>query len=594
MELSILISLRHASLSIRMLICKRVFTPLLFLITIIASQLLFSESYKQEKYYIPPKNKAIRNEAIGKPFWEKKNINEIANSLINSMSASEILGQVFFLGYLGKTPSKEIKMWIKKRNAGGIKIFTRNVKDLETLAQSIAEMQKIAIGNRYGIPLLIATDQEGGWVRHIKLETSVTPGNLALGAEGNPNDAYKTGYYIGLELKRLGINMNFAPTADVYTNPKASVIGPRAFSSDPVKTALLASAYFKGMERAGIICTAKHYPGHGDADKDSHGFLPIINSDFKTLWERDLVPYRFLIREGLPAIMSGHLAFPKITGKDMPSSLSPLFQKEILRDKLGFRGIVVTDDMEMGGITRTGLTTAEGCKKALEAGNDMVLISHSPRVQEETWNYLLQAIHNSKNFLHTVKEAARKVIITKLKYLRDFPLIPHSRGIAKRIRPQGADNFFFNAACRSVTIVKDKRIPFKPKRDEKILIVGQFHEFLKEGKRRLPQADTYFYHFSPFYHAQKSTIHRIQTLVKRYDTVIFCLANFNSMDILKTLKGMKTRIIVISALTPVYLNYLPWVETAIAVYGMGENSFMAGFGALMGDFTPEGKLPIKF
>ncbi len=587
MELSLLTRLqvylrRNISLLLAGILLATGFTP------------IFSESPKQEKYYIPPKNQALRNEAIGKPFWERKNINEIAESLINSMTLPEILGQIFFLGYLGKTPSDEIKMWIKERDAGGIKIFTRNVKDLKTLAESIAEMQKLAVSNRYGIPLLIATDQEGGWVRHIKQETSVTPGNLALGAEGNPNDAYKTGYYIGLELKKLGINMNFAPTADVYTNPKASVIGPRAFSSDPVKTGLLASAYFKGMEKAGIICTAKHYPGHGDADKDSHGFLPIISSDFKTLWERDLVPYRFLIREGLPAIMSGHLAFPKITGKDMPSSLSPLFQREILREKLGFKGIIVTDDMEMGGITRTGLTTAEGCKIALEAGNDMVLISHSPRVQEETWNYLLKAAHNDKNFFRIVKEAAKRVIITKLKYLRNFPLIPDPKGIAKRIRPEGADDFFFNAACRSVTVIRAKQIPFRPRKDQKILLVGQFHEFLQEGKRRLPGADTYFYHFSPFYHAHKATIKKIQSLAKNYDTIIFCLANFNSMDVLKSLEGMKEKIIVISALTPVYLDYLPWVQTAIAVYGMGENSFMAGFGALMGDFTPEGLLPIKF
>ncbi len=556
---------------------------------------IFSDTKQTTTYYISEKNLPLKDKAIGKPFWEnRKNVEEIAESLIDSMSIEEILGQIFFLGYIGKKPSDEIKMWIKQRNLGGVKIFTRNVRDLENLSASIKEMQEIAVSNRYGIPLLVATDQEGGWVRHIKHETSVTPGNLALGAERNPTDAFKTGYYIGLELKTLGINMNFAPTADVYSNPKASVIGPRAFSSDPVETGLLSSAYFKGMEKAGIICTAKHFPGHGDANKDSHGFLPVINSNLKTLWERDLLPYRFLIKEGLPAIMSGHLAFPKISGKDIPSSLSPLFQREILREKLHFKGIVVTDDMEMGGILRSGLTTPEGCKKAIEAGNDMVLISHSPPVQEKTWHYLLKAAERDNRFFKIVKEAAKRVIVIKLKYLRDFPLLPDYIDIAKKIRPKDSDKFFFNAACRSVTTVRNKEIPFVLKTGERIILIGQFREFLQEGKRRIPQADTYYYPFSPFYHARSETIYYIKQLIRDYDTIIFCLANFNSMDVLESIRDSGKKIIVISSLTPVYLNYLDWVKTAIAVYGMGEDSFRAGFGALMGDFKPQGILPIKF
>ena len=231
-------------------------------------------------------------------FWDKTESDKLADSIVESMSDEELLGQVFFLGYLGKTPSSTIKNWITARGVGGVKIFSRNVKSLPMLAAGISEMQELASRTRFGIPLFIATDQEGGWVRHIKFETSVTPGNLALGAERLPEDSYLTGYYIGMELRKLGINMNFAPTIDVYTNPKASVIGPRSFSSDPVEAAVLAVPYFKGMQKAGIISTAKHFPGHGNADKDSHGSLPIIHTSLKTLNARELVPYRFLINEG--------------------------------------------------------------------------------------------------------------------------------------------------------------------------------------------------------------------------------------------------------------------------------------------------------
>ena len=171
-------------------------------------------------------------------------------------------------------------------------------------------MQRSAADTRLGIPLFIATDQEGGWVRHVKSKTSITPGNMAIGASGLPYDAYWSGYYIGQELKSIGINMNFAPTVDVYSNIDAHVIGPRAFSQDPLETAQLALAYFKGMEETGVVSTAKHFPGHGNAAEDSHGILPRIDISFDTLWERELLPYRYLIDRDLPTVMSGHLSLP--------------------------------------------------------------------------------------------------------------------------------------------------------------------------------------------------------------------------------------------------------------------------------------------
>ncbi len=526
-------------------------------------------------------------------FWDKKEPEELADELVRAMSPEELLGQVFFLGYIGKEPSKTIMKWIGERNLGGVKIFTRNVGSLSSLAESISRMQKLALHSKYGIPLFMATDQEGGWVRHIKLQTSVTPGNLALGAEGKAVDSFLTGYHIGTEIRKLGINMNFAPTADVYSNPKASVIGPRAFSSDPMETALLAAAYFKGMKRAGIICTAKHYPGHGDADKDSHGFLPVIRVSFDTLWKRDLLPYRILIKEGLPAIMSGHLAFPEITGNNIPSSLSPFFQREVLRERLNFEGIIITDDMEMGGILRSGESTPTACRKAILAGNDMVLISHSPPVQEKTWEYLKRTSLNDEAFMTALRDAVKKILLIKLKYLKGN-IIPESRNIEEKITDPRAREFFFNAACRSVTVIRNKRLPIEKNKLGKVLLVGQFEEFLEAGLERLPGAETFFFHFSPFYHARKETIRKINSIAGKYDTIIFGLANFNSLDVLKSLTRYKKRIIVLSALTPVYLDEVPWVDTAVAVYGMGKDSFRAGFAVLMGDFEARGKLPINF
>ena len=274
----------------------------------------------------------------------------LASRIADAMTDDELLGQVFFLGYQGVGPSAEIQHWIKDHSIGGVKLFPRNVSDLTSLARDVALMQRLAERGRFHVPLFVATDQEGGWVRQIKDETSISPGNLALGAVGAPEDSFLTGYYLGRELAALGINMDFAPTADVYSNPEASVIGPRSFGSDPSETGLLSAAYARGMQKAGVITTAKHFPGHGSADKDSHGRLPRIDVTLSQLLDRDLVPYRILIAEGIPAVMTGHLAFPRILGNLTPASLSPFFLQSVLRDRLGFKGMIITDDMEMDGV----------------------------------------------------------------------------------------------------------------------------------------------------------------------------------------------------------------------------------------------------
>ena len=191
------------------------------------------------------------------------------------------------LGYPDAELTPFLLGWIEGQGLGGVKIFPRNVASLEQLAAHVDELQAAAQRQPRRIPLLIATDLEGGWIDHVKHEISKTPGNLAIGAAGMPADAYRTGRYLGLELAALGINMNFAPTVDVYSSPDASVIGPRAFSSDPVQTGLLAVAYFRGLQSAGIIATAKHYPGHGAADRDSHLVLPRIDADREQLWDRE-------------------------------------------------------------------------------------------------------------------------------------------------------------------------------------------------------------------------------------------------------------------------------------------------------------------
>jgi len=533
--------------------------------------------------------------APGLSFTDPGSPSAVAARIAGAMTNQELLGQVFFLGYQGVGVSPEILRWIG-RGIGGVKIFPRNVSDLTSLARDIARMQTLAAQGRFHVPLFVATDQEGGWVRQIKDETSISAGALALGAVGAPSDAYRTGYYLGRELAALGINMDFAPTADVYSNPEASVIGPRSFGSDPSSAGLLSAAYARGLQKAGVISTAKHFPGHGSADKDSHGRLPLIDVSLPDLLERDLVPYRILIAEGVPAIMTGHLAFPRILGNLTPSSLSPFFLQSVLRDRLGFDGIVITDDMEMEGVLMGGIDTPTACRRALEAGSDMVLVSHTPLTQERTWNALAALMRTDTAFRAAVRGSAARIIATKLRFLRDTPapVVPDPDDVKNLVPAAGARDFFAQTATRAVTVLSAERVPYRPRASEKVLLAGQFNEFIGEGLRRFPRADTFQFPFMPFYWARPEDKAAIRARAGKYDTVVFCLANFNSLDVLQELKGSARKVIVISALSPVYLDEAPWVRTSIAVYGDGRDSFRAGFAALAGDFAPSGRLPVRF
>ena len=515
-----------------------------------------------------------------------------AKNIVASMSDSDLIGQVLMLGYLGIEPTDQFLKWVKDWGIGGVKVFGWNTGDLTGLARGISEMQEQAVLSGSGTPLFVATDQEGGWVRHVKGETSITPGNLAIGASGIALDAYRSGEIIGRELGILGINMNFAPTVDVYTNPKADVIGPRSFSSDPVETAFLSVAFFRGMETSGVVSTAKHFPGHGNADEDSHGTLPVIRDTLDTIRDIDLLPYRMLIKEGLPAIMSGHLNFPLISGNDDPTTLSPVLLKDILRGEMGFRGIVITDDMMMYGVRQSDRSIPKTCELALRAGNDMIMVSRPPEIQEEVRNHLLALLVADSRFKSGIMESVERIVKTKLLYLQPkgkAALYPDHDKVKSELPDSDGGSFVFDLACRSTTLIRAGALPVDPASSDKVLLVGYYSEFFAEGKLKYVNAGTFDAGSAPI---STNRLRALLAAAEKYDFIIVCLANAGNLETLKKLEPVGEKIVVLSVHTPVYLGETPWVQTAVAVYGTGTESFKAGFAALAGDFKPEGKLPI--
>jgi beta-N-acetylhexosaminidase len=530
---------------------------------------------------------------------------ELAAAIEEAMSDEQALAQVFMLGWVGAEPSPLIMDWIRGRNIGGVKIFGWNTGDTLLLARTVGALQEASLKGKFKIPLLVATDQEGGWIRHVKGNTSITPGNMAIGASGYPRDAYLAGYYIGKELALLGINMNFAPTIDLFTNHDSWLISTRAFGSDPVKVGIFGAAYMRGQQAAGIIPTAKHFPGHGDTQLDSHGVLPSINVTFDTLWDRELVPYRMLVKEGIPAVMSGHLAFPKIEANGVPASLSSWFLKDVLRGKIGYRGLIITDDLMMNGATLWAGSVSMAAKQALLAGNDLILFSKTPNLFDPVWKLLSSSMKDDKEFRLCVRDAARRTLEIKLRYLKGSRAVPYVPDIKKAENglpdPEGSA-FFLELAARSVTIVrpitakdtapKDQEgrrasvFPLKSENAGKVLLAGQYLDFFKVGKAAFPGAVSYWY-------SEVFNIDGLLTYARAADTVIFCLSDTEGLRILRRLEPLKKRIIVLSVLNPVYLENIPWIDGAVAVYSDSFESLVAGFSAIVGNIPAEGRLPYE-
>ncbi|WP_052078355.1 glycoside hydrolase family 3 N-terminal domain-containing protein [Spirochaeta lutea] len=536
-------------------------------------------------------------------FWQDKPDQQIIDELMEAMSPEQILGQVFLLGWPSERPDERIISWVRERNLGGVKIFGWNGNRLDRLAGTLAELQANAMDDGLGIPLFTATDQEGGWVRHVKDATSITPGNMSLGASGLPIDSFLSGYYIGLEMRALGINMNFAPTVDVYVNPEAHVIGPRAFSSDPNLTAALGLAFFKGMEMTRVIATAKHFPGHGNATGDSHGEMPVILDPIETLWNRDLLPYRVLINEGLPAVLSGHLSFPTITGNRKPASLNPYFKSTVLRQELHFEGLAITDDLFMEGAWVYGAEEQWGIEtialEALKAGNDIIMLSKTPELSAPVWNTIYDEYTTNPEFRRNIRQAVRRILKIKLRYLKDpqaVPLFPNPSEVYNVIPAKQGPQFFADQAGRGTHIIRSENIPLHGTfNSETVLLAGQDWDFLTIGRQYFPNAEIYHFNYEPFYWADAGVISDLTDRIEHVDRIIFNLANPNSLEVLKNLEsvpGIASKLTVFSILTPVYLNQTPWVRSALAVYGWGKESFHAGYSLLLGKTSLDGNNPI--
>ncbi|GLW05312.1 hypothetical protein Misp01_04420 [Microtetraspora sp. NBRC 13810] len=338
---------------------------------------------------------------------------------LQRMSVEDKVGQLFMpvlYGPAADTSSREnearygvgtaAKM-IEKFRPGGVILFpwADNVKSVRQIVALTNGLQEASPD----VPLLIGTDQENGRVSRLAPLVTELPGAADIGSTGDPELARKAAEVTGKELRALGVNVDFAPVADVNIDPDNPVIGPRAYGDDPKKVAKMVAAAVQGFHDAGIAATAKHFPGHGDTNVDSHTGLPVIDHS-RSQWSKlDAPPFRAAIDAGVDAVMSAHLVMPKLDASGDPASLSNKILTGLLRERLGFDGVVSTDALDMGG-ARTKYGDGEVAVRAVLAGADILLM---PPDFPEARSALLDAVGSGRISADRLDESVRRILALK-------------------------------------------------------------------------------------------------------------------------------------------------------------------------------------
>ncbi|MFC4405519.1 beta-N-acetylhexosaminidase [Haloarchaeobius iranensis] len=333
---------------------------------------------------------------------------------VQSVPTEVKVGQLFVGGFDGPRPTPAIEDLIESRHLGGVIYFSRNVERPHQLADCSRELQSLAL-EATGAPLLVATDQEGGVVSRFDWGTQL-PSQMALGAADDPDLARRAGRAVGRELAAVGVTTNLAPVLDVNSDPDNPVIGVRSFGDDPDRVGALGAAFADGLQDAGVAACGKHFPGHGDTDTDSHRSLPVVDHDRERLDAVEFRPFRRAVDAGIEALMTTHIAFPAVTGDDgLPATLSRTLLTDVLRDEFGFDGLVVSDCLEMNAIAGT-VGVEEGAIRAIEAGCDVVLVSHSPGAQRGAIDAVVEAVESGRLDEGRVDEAFERVRRHKRRY----------------------------------------------------------------------------------------------------------------------------------------------------------------------------------
>jgi beta-N-acetylhexosaminidase len=517
----------------------------------------------------------------------------------------QAVGQKLLIAFDGKDalPADLLHALAAYRPAGVTLFRSLNLGAPEQVLHLTLLLQQAA--RDAGLPaLLIGVDQEGGQLMAIGEGVTQLPGNMALGATRSPRLAKQAGEVLGRELSAMGVNVDYAPSCDVNLNPANPVIGIRSFGEDPALVGALAAALIDGLQSANVAATAKHFPGHGDTASDSHHGIPSVPHVLERLRQVELPPFAAAVQAGARLVMSAHIALPAVDGRaDLPATLSPAILQGLLRQELGFQGVIVTDAMDMRAIHQGDLL-GEDALRAAQAGIDLLLLTANPEDQRRVYARLLAAAQDGSLPRASLVDSVRRVLELK-RWLSEAPARPDLTVVGCAAHRAVADEI----AAASLTRVCDRAnlLPLRLGPQQRIAVVlprpadltpadtssyitPQLAPFLR---RYHPAVDEFLIPLAP----SEGEVADILAQIRGHDLVIIGTINaFNQPGqaaLVQAALAAGISTIVVALRLPYDLIAFPQAPTYLCTYSLLEPSMQALAAALFGQAGFPGQLPVK-
>jgi beta-N-acetylhexosaminidase len=519
------------------------------------------------------------------------------------LTLEQAVGQQFLLSFDGTDEiPQELTHILQRQHVGGVILFRhKNMSTLPRLRALIASLQTIARDSGQP-PLLIAVDQEGGQLMAIGDGTPF-PGNMALGATRSEKLAYSTGRALGRELSSLGINVDFAPVCDVNNNPRNPVIGTRSFGEDPRLVAKLSAAMIRGLQSAGVAATAKHFPGHGDTAADSHRGAPVLKHDRRRIHSLELVPFRSAIQSNVRLVMPGHIIMPALNGGSakVPATVSPEVLHGLLRRKMQFKDVVVSDALDMHALEQGPGYVAEAMA-AVHAGIDLLLFNHGLERVEPAWANLVQAIRRGLLSEQAARASAKRILDLKKWIAKQAHCQPQVVGC------QEHQQLARQIAWQSVTLVRNDagELPLRVSPQTRLAVAVPVPDDLTPAdtssyitigladplRRYHDTVEAFNFRVQP----EPAEISQLCEKLKSFDVLIVGTINAaehrGQAELVKKLIGQSRRLITVALRMPYDLAAYPAARTHICTYSILPPAMEALADAIFGRIPFSGVLPV--
>lgn len=513
------------------------------------------------------------------------------------LSAEEQLGQTL-VAFVDVDSAELVRPAIEQGKLGGVLIQWGNYSVRET-RHLINKLQGWAAKSPHKVPLLIAIDYEGGTVyTPITLGFEYLPTNMMLAASQDEEKAATLAYLAGLQLRRVGVHINFSPVLDVNSNPRNPIIGVRSFGGDVATVTKMGMALMNGFRAAGIIPIVKHFPGHGDTEMDSHYAVPVVTADEAELNRIHLAPFKEAVKQGVPGVMTGHVLYPALDKENVASFSKTILQKT-LREEMGFDGLIVTDSLDMKGAT--SFCTIAGCAvRSLEAGADLVLLGRY--IKPLTLFGQINETVQKKKAQSRVQDAARRVFALKEKLglLKDtVPTLPEA---TEKVYKTTLEEL----SKEAVTLVRDYNglIPFISAKQRPTVcaiffapprFADQLMPVSKPFLARNYQVRTYNAPLTP----QEKDITRALKCAQDADLVVVASlqwadkVNLSQKYTIEKLQERNKNLILLSVMSPYDIVHYPTVGTVLATYGLNSFVLQTAADVIVGNAQAQGIMPVE-